>query len=131
MILKINPGIEHNESRTVGEKDIASSFGDEHMPVLATGKAIAFMEYTALTSVKNMLPTGYSTVGTKINMQHIKPALLGANVHCHSNLIDVQGRRLYFEISLSDDVGIIAKASHERAVINDDVFRRSLQEKKR
>lgn len=130
MILNLKPGIEYTESRVVSEKESASYFGEEHMPVLATGMAIAFMEYTALQSVKEFLPEGYSSVGTQINMKHIKPAIIGSKVYCHSILTEIQGRRLYFEINLRDDNNLIASATHERAVINNEVFRRNLQEKK-
>jgi fluoroacetyl-CoA thioesterase len=129
MILNLKTGIERTESRVVSEKDAASRFGPEHMPVLATGMAVAFMEFTALTSVKDFLPHGYSSVGTQIDMKHIKPAPIGTKVYCHSLLTRVEGRRLYFDISLRDDNGQIASASHERAVINDEVFKRNLQEK--
>jgi fluoroacetyl-CoA thioesterase len=129
MILNLKTGIERTESRVVKENDAASRFGSEHMPVLATGMAVAFMEYTALTSVQEFLPYGYSSVGTQIDMKHIKPAIIGSKVYCHSLLTRVQGRRLFFDISLRDDNNLIATAKHERAVINDEVFKRNLQEK--
>lgn len=127
MILDLKPGIENKITKTVGERDTASYFGEEHMPVLATGLAIAFMEYTALSSVQSLLPDGYSSVGIEVNMKHLKPAPVGIEVTCHSRLTEISGRKLYFEISLRSDEGLLATCAHTRAVVQNDAFQRIIK----
>ncbi len=124
MILDIQPGIENEITQLVGENDIASSFGSEHMPVLATSKIVAFMEYVALSSVQDLMPKGHSTVGSEINLKHFKPVLAGETISCLSRLIKVDGRRLYFEIYLRNAGEEVARASHLRMVINNKAFKR-------
>lgn len=126
MIVNLEPGIENEVSREVTEDDIATSFGSEHMPVLATSKIVAFMEYVALTSVMDKLPEGYSTVGSEIKLRHIKPVLKGTELTCVSRLTKVDGRKLYFEITLRNVCEEIANACHMRTIINDEVFLRLL-----
>lgn len=124
MIVNIPPGIENEISREVSENDIATTFGSEHMPVLATSKIVAFMEYVALSSVNGLLPEGYSTVGTEINLKHLKPVGLGAKLTCFSRLTEVDGRKLYFDIVLRNVCEEIARASHMRTIINEKAFQR-------
>ena len=126
MILDLEPGIENHVSRTVREEDIASWFGEEHMPVLATSKIVAFMEYVALSSIQSRLPEGFSTVGTDISLQHKRAVVSGQEVECYSRLTDIKGRYLYFEISLRSEGEEIAYASHTRSVINIKAYKRLL-----
>lgn len=127
MILNIKPGIENLLTREVTEADTGSSFGKEHMPVLATSKIIAFMEYTALSSVQSWLPEGYSTVGTHVNIVHEKPALPGERLTCISRLVESEGRKLIFEVTLKSESDLVAHGTHTRMIIKDDVFLRMLQ----
>jgi predicted thioesterase len=126
VILNLQTGIENCIIRKVTKADIASAFGEEHMPVLATSKIVAFMEHVALASVQSYLPNGYSTVGIHINLHHNKPALEGDNLKCCSKLIEVRGRKLVFDISLNNDTEIIARATHTRMIINDSAFKRMI-----
>lgn len=126
MISNLKPGIENKLRREVTKKDIASNYGPEHMPVLSTSKIVAFMEYTALSSVQTFLPEGYSTVGTQINISHEKPVLEGESVTCHSRLTDTEGRKLVFEISLRNDYDLIAHATHTRIIIKNEAFERMI-----
>lgn len=127
MILNIKPGIENEVIREVKESDMASFFGTEHMPVLATSRIVAFMEYVALSSVHGLLPEGYSTVSSEINLKHFKPVISGEKITCNSRLVKVEGRLLYFEISLRSISELIASSSHIRTIINEEVFRRFIR----
>ena len=127
MIIHISPGIKKKLTREVTPEDTASAFGKEHMPVLATSKIVAFMEHTALTSVQDHLPPGYSSVGTHINLSHFKPVLAGEKVSCFSRLTEIEGRKLVFDITLRDHGGLIASASHTRMIINNLAFERMIK----
>ncbi|MFW5644845.1 MAG: thioesterase family protein [Bacteroidota bacterium] len=126
MIINLKTGIQNTLTREVKSEDTASAFGDEHLPVLATSRIVAFMEYTALNSVKEYLPDGYSSVGTEIHLSHSKPVSPGAKVTCFSKLTEVEGRKLVFDITLRDSGGLIASAVHTRMIINNIAFRRIL-----
>ena len=126
MILNIRTGVENKITRTVRKEDLASVYGDEHLPVLATSKIVAFMEFTALTSIQKLLPEGFTSVGTKIDIQHLRPATLGTEVTCRSRLTDIEGRNIVFDITLHSPIGVLSKAIHERAVVNEDAFKRRI-----
>jgi len=124
MILHLKPGIENTVRREVKQEHVASRYGNDQLPVLATPEIVSFMEYTALSSVQSLLPEGYSSVGAEIHLKHVKPVTEGASLVCHSHLTEISGRRLFFEISLRSGNDLIATASHTRAVVNKDSFLR-------
>ncbi len=128
MILNLQIGIENCVKRTVSKDDIATVYGSEHMPVLASSKIIAFMEYVALSSVQGFLPQGYSTVGSIINFEHKKPVVEKTDIECLSRLIEIDGRRLVFEIILRTELQEIARCTHTRIVINESAFERLIRE---
>ena len=84
MILHLKQGIENTVRRKIGTEHIASRYGDDQLPVLATPEIVSFMEYTALSSVQSLLPEGYSSVGAEIHLRHVRPVTAGASLICHS-----------------------------------------------
>lgn len=124
MIIDIKTGIENRVVREVTREDTASAMSNEHMPVLATSRIVAFMEYVSLSSVQKYLPQGYTTVGIQINLHHTKTAIPGDELSCLSRLTEVKGRKLTFEITLSNESERIAHASHVRMIINQSAFER-------
>lgn len=118
----INPGITGKLEKIVEPKDSAAIMGSGTIDVFSTPAMIAFMEQTAMQSVQSFLPEGFSTVGTEINVQHLKATAIGKTVFCESKLIAVSGREMKFEIIASDKNGIIGKGSHTRVVIDIDRF---------
>lgn len=127
MILHLKPGIENTVKREVKLEHIASRYGEDQLPVLATPDIVSFMEYTALSSVQSLLPEGYSSVGAEIHLKHQRPVTAGTTLVCHSRLTEISGRRLFFEISLRSDTGLVATATHTRAVVNNESFLRSIR----
>ncbi len=126
MILRLKTGIENKITKTVRQEDLATVFGSEHLPVLATSKIVAFMEYTALSSIQTLLPDGYTSVGTKIDLEHYRPAVIDTEVTCFSRLTDIEGRKIIFELTLRSNTGILSKATHERAVVNEEAFKKRI-----
>jgi fluoroacetyl-CoA thioesterase len=127
MILHLKPGIENSMSREVRDEHVASRYGSDQLPVLPTSEIVSFMELTAQSSVQIALPEGYSTVGAEIHLKHIRPVSTGAVLTCHSRLTEINGRNLYFEISLRNGSDLVASASHIRAVVSNDSFLRTLK----
>ena len=98
----------------VTENDTADKVGSGGLQVFATPTMIALMENTAMSSVLDELPEGYTTVGIDMNVQHIKPSPVGANIKCKATLIKIDRKKLFFDVEASDDQGPI-----ERVLIQD------------
>ena len=122
MEIKILPGLEGCEEQIVVYDDTAAKYGSGLVEVFATPAMIALMEKTCLKSVLNQLPKGFGTVGTKVNIVHTKATPIGMKVICNSKLIEVDRRRLVFEVIANDENGEIGRGQHERFIIDVEKF---------
>lgn len=69
------------------------------------------------------------TVGTHIDVSHIAPTPVGFEVTAKAKLIEVDGRRLLFEVEAHDSVELISKGKLERFIINKMKFDSKMKEK--
>ncbi|MCQ2299574.1 MAG: thioesterase family protein [Bacteroidales bacterium] len=100
----------------------AAHVGSGLAPVFATPMMISMMEQTCSDSVAPLLKEGESTVGTKIDITHDAATPVGMKVWCDSELVEVDRRRLVFEVKAYDEKGLIGQGRHERFVIDYEKF---------
>ena len=122
-------GIKGYAETTVSETISAKAMGSGALDVLATPAMIALMEKAAWTSVQPYLEEGEGTVGILMNITHDAPTPLGMKVHCESELIAVEGRKLKFTVAAFDEKGCIGKGTHERFIIKSEKFQAKANEK--
>ena len=119
-------GIENVIELPVSENDTAKSHGSGDLEVYATPAMIAAMEKSALELVKPNLEFGESTVGTLINVKHIKATPLGGRINAVARLIKIDGKKLTFEVEAYDFNGLIGTGIHNRFIINEIEFMKDL-----
>jgi predicted thioesterase len=119
---ELKAGIKCRRETIVTSELCADAWGSGGLPVYATPAMIALMENTAWESVEPYMEAGRSTVGTKLDVSHTSASPVGARVTCEAELIEVDGRRLVFKVSASDDAGPIGEGLHERFIINVEKF---------
>ena len=124
------------EVGTKGKKEIvvtrdktAKVMGSGTLDVFATPAMIALMELTAWKSVAEHLDEGCGSVGTLLNVTHDAPTPLGMKVWCESELVEVDGRRLVFQVEAFDEKGKIGGGRHERFVIQNEKFQAKANKK--
>lgn len=115
-------GIKNQIKKTVVEELTAKVMGSGRLDVFATPAMVAMMEEAAHTSVEAELEEGQGTVGTSMTVSHLAATPVGMEVTCESELIEVDGRKLVFEIKAMDEVGLIGEARHERFIIENEKF---------
>ena len=115
-------GIKNQIELKVTAEKTAKTVGSGLLEVYATPAMIALMEQTAAESVEKELEQGTTTVGIKINVEHLAATPVGMSVVCQSTLVQVDGRKLVFEIEASDECGMIGKAYHERFIVDSERF---------
>lgn len=130
MVLLLEVGIKGRQTVMADEMNSAKTMGSGTLSVFATPAMIALMEKTAWTSVAPYLEEGQGTVGIKLDVTHDAPTPLGMTVSCDSELVEVDGRRLVFEVTASDEKGIIGKGRHERFIVSEEKFQKKANEKK-
>ena len=111
------------ESMTVASTtNSAVAMGSGDMDVFATPSMVALMENAAMKCVAAKLPEGSATVGVEISTSHIKASKLGAVITASATLVEVDGRRLTFEVKAWDADGDIGKGKHVRFIVDREKF---------
>ena len=116
-------------TEVVDENKTAVVLGSGFLKVYATPAMVALMEKAAAESVQPYLDAASGTVGTRINVAHTAATPIGLHVKCESEVTAVDGRKISFAITASDDAGVIGTATHERFVIDNKRFMQKAQEK--
>ncbi len=124
---ELEAGIKHTEKKEVTAEDTAVQYGSGTLEVFATPAMIALMEKTALKTVLPYLSEGQDTVGSEVNIRYLKPTAVGQTVQCEAILTETDDKKLVYEVSASDEKGIIGKGRHVRYIINKEKFLSNLK----
>ncbi|MDD2198828.1 MAG: thioesterase family protein [Bacteroidales bacterium] len=119
---KIKPGLKRHDTETVTFDKTAASYESGTLEIYATPSMISFMERTCLLSVEDYLPKEQTTVGTLVNIKHIKASKTGEIITCKSELVEIDRRRLVFKVESNDSEGLIGHGIHERFIVDVDKF---------
>ena len=125
----LTAGIKGREETIVSDANSAKTMCSGTLNVFATPAMTALMEETAWKSVAPYLEEGYGTVGTLLNITHDAPTPFGMKVWCESELVEVDGRRLVFQVTAYDEKGKIGGGRHERFIIQNEKFQAKADKK--
>mgnify|MGYP005955987699 FL=1 len=120
MIVEV--GMTGSAETLVERADTAQEVGSGSLLVYATPCMVALMEGAACNALEGKLAEGETSVGTRMDVQHLAATPVGMEVRAESRLTAVDGRRLTFEITAFDEAGEIGKATHERVVVKTERF---------
>ena len=129
MDTQISAGLKNKIEKTVEKQDTAAAYGSGLIEVYATPAMIALMENTALQAVAAYLPEGYNTVGTHVNIKHLKATPVGMKVYCEAELLKVEGNKLKFQVEAFDEEGKIGTGEHKRFIIDEKQFMEEISRK--
>lgn len=115
-------GLSHEEKMVVTHRDTAAVYGSGALEVFATPAMIALMEKTSLMSVSHKLSGDDTTVGTSVKINHLKASPVGAAIRCIAKLIEIDRRRLVFEVKCFNGETLIGEGTHERFIVNGKKF---------
>jgi len=119
----LSAGAEATASLIVTEADTATALGSGDVAVLGTPRLVALCEQATVAAVADQLEAGTTTVGTRVEIDHLRAAPIGATVIAHARLAHVDGRRLVFDVDVVDgEAAQVGRAVVVRAVVNRDRF---------
>lgn len=107
---------------TVTKDMLASTVGSGTVDVYATPMVVALMEQAAAALAKQYIEDAFTTVGTKIAIDHVSATPLNAKVYATATLTESDGRKFVFTVEAYDEAGLIAKGSHERFSVHAEKF---------
>ena len=120
--MAVKPGARAEITLTVREGDTAVALCSGQVPVLATPRVVALCEEATVAAVDGSLPGGQTTVGMRIQLDHLQPTAVGSTVAAEAVLDKVEGRRLHFTVSVRDHRGLVACGKVTRVVVDTDRF---------
>lgn len=126
---ELKAGLTHEMERQVTE-DLSAQKVFPHVPnVYATRAMVGHFEEVCAEMVLPYLGEGEQTVGIAMKFSHIAATPIGMKVRFTAKLVEVEGKKLTFEIEGFDEVEKIGKATHDRFIINAEKFNSKIAEK--
>jgi predicted thioesterase len=119
---RLKPGLTGRAEVVVTDTHLAPHVGSGRAPVFASPSMVALMEAAAVDCVEGLLPEGFQSLGTHLDVTHRSPTPKGLAVTATAELIKAEGRVLTFRVEARDIVEIIGTGTHTRVVVDDRRF---------
>jgi fluoroacetyl-CoA thioesterase len=120
--MPLQPGLSARVELTVTDGDTAQALGSGDVPVLATPRVLALAEAATVAALAARLDTGQTTVGTRVELDHVAATAVGRRVTVLAILAKVDGRRLLFDIVVRDGDELVAEGRVERVMVDRQRF---------
>lgn len=110
----------HAEIELVVTPDLtADAMGNPGVKVFATPAVITLLENASSKVLRPHLPPGGGSVGTRVDVRHLAATPAGMTVRARATIVEVDGRRVVFDVEARDAVEKIAEGRHERFLVAD------------
>ena len=90
--------------------------------MLGTPRIVALCEEASVRAVAASLDPGATTVGRRVQLDHLQPTAIGVEVVAEAVLEKVEGRRLIFHVTVHDPDGLVAAGKVTRVVVDLERF---------
>ena len=115
--MPLAPGLTGEFEQLVTPELTADALGNKGVQVFAIPFVINLMELTCNAVMKPELPAGFASVGTMVEMKHLAATPVGMKVRAKATVLETDGKRCLFEITVWDETEKIAEGRHERFVV--------------
>ena len=109
---------------TVTDDDTALALGSGSLPVLATPRLLAWLEAATCACLEPLLAPGTTSVGTRVQVEHLAASPVGAAVEVSASIAYEDGRLHRFTVSARDTRGgkVLAAGEITRVVVDAERF---------
>lgn len=104
-------------THTVSEADTAIAVGSGDLPVLGTPVVLAWCEEATCAALE--LAPEQTSVGTRVDLEHLAASPVGAEVTATATVIHTDGRLVRFQVAALDSAGTLLASGEIRRVIVD------------
>jgi predicted thioesterase len=118
----VEPGLNAHVELVVAEADTAVAYRTGDVAVVSTPRIVALCEEAAVAAVAGAFAEGETTVGMRIQLDHLAPTAVGGRVTAQARLEKVEGRRLRFSVSVNDERGLVAAGKVTRVIVDREHF---------
>ncbi|HXJ15976.1 MAG TPA: hotdog domain-containing protein [Candidatus Polarisedimenticolia bacterium] len=114
-------GLEASVERVVPHAWTVQAVNARYPAVLSTPAMIGMMEHATAIAVEPDLPPGAITVGTRIEVDHLKAVPDGATIRASAKLVKHEGRFLVFDVEARSGQHVIGRGRVFRAIVEPDL----------
>ncbi|HSE79289.1 MAG TPA: thioesterase family protein [Alphaproteobacteria bacterium] len=125
----LQPGLMHTRTVII-DKPRTIDFMGEDLRVYATPEMVRDMEQTSRLLLLPHLDEGEDSVGMRVEIDHLGPALLGQSIEVAAKVVALEGRKATFEVEARDESGAIGRGRHIRFVVIKEKSRERLKAKR-
>jgi len=118
----LETGLSASVELVVSDDDTAIALHSGDVPVLGTPRVVALCEQAAIEALDGRLAENETSVGMRVQLDHLAPSGVGARVVAEATLERVEGRRLVFTVSVNDGRGLVAAGKVTRVVVDVERF---------
>jgi len=116
MKASLTPGLSASREFTV-DRERTIDFMGESARVYATPMLVRDIEVTCREMLLEHLDAGEDSVGTRVELDHLAPTLLGMKVRVEVKVVELKGRAVTFEISAHDGIDAVGRGRHSRFIV--------------
>jgi predicted thioesterase len=118
----LEPGASATVELEVADADTAAALRSGDVPMLGTPRLVALVEEATMATLAGRLEPHLTSVGMRIQLDHLIPVPVGGTVRAEAVLERVEGRRLTFTVSVNSDRGLVAAGKVTRVIVNRERF---------
>jgi fluoroacetyl-CoA thioesterase len=116
--MKALPGASASVSLVVTPADTALAFRSGDVAVLATPRLLALCEEAMVAALAPLLEEGETTVGSRVDLEHLAPSAPGNLMEATATLEKVEGRRLTLSVVARRGDTIVGRGTIHRVVVD-------------
>lgn len=110
---------------TVTEADTALAVGSGSLPVLGTPRLLAWLEAATCAAVEPALPPGSTSVGTRVQVEHLVASPVGQELEVSASTSYVDGRLHRFTVAarhVGGNAKVVATGEVTRVMVDAERF---------
>jgi predicted thioesterase len=123
------PGLKFEVQHRVVTQELLSSIYPGGPPVFATPYMLSLMEQAAAQAIHSHLDAGEESVGYDFHFKHLAPTPVGSTVIATAEVTQVEKNMVTFNIEARDEIDVIGRGTHVRAVIDMERFLKRVKRK--
>lgn len=104
-------------THVVTKADTAIALGSGDVEVYGTPALAALFERAAVAALDGALAAGTTSVGTRLDLEHLAPSAVGRTVSARATLTSVDGTRLTFTCEAHDGDRLVGRCTHTRVIV--------------
>ena len=129
MNAKIEIGRRYESQTRIEEWMTAEKAGNKGVDVLSTSILVQLVEQAALSCMGPTLGPENVSLGSHVDIAHLRPTPVGLIVRIEVEVIAVDGPRVEFTFTAFDEREKVAEGTHERYVMPRATFLSRIEEK--